>query len=215
MKTRIKLLLSAALALPLVGLGPIITYANENAASPTTTAATTDTTVKQNRDKRVKEHKDKLKVKLSNLEQKRLQERCKNAQGKVSSLQGRITGVETSHNKVYGNLLSRLTTLSDKLKAQGVDTTQLDAQITELTTQVTKFKTDLATYKTDVSDLAALDCAADPSGFKATLEASRIELALLRQESTAIRSYVQNTIKPTLQTIRAALVAKKTTGGAQ
>ncbi len=219
MKDRIKLLVSVLLTLPLIGVIPAAAVAHaETTTSSTTKPLITQATdaikadtaqLKQALQARIQARKDKLQVRLSALEQQRLKTRCKSSQGVVSSLQARINGIETAHTKAHTHVVSQLTDLSAKLPAQGLDNTQLQTEITNLNAQIAKFNSDFATYKDDVSDLAVMDCAADPVGFKASLEASRNQMGLLRQEGTAIQAYLKDTIKPTLQTIRTQIAAKQ------
>jgi hypothetical protein len=55
----------------------------------------------------------------------------------------------------------------------------------------------------------AVDCVADPVGFKAALEAARTSQATVLKDIKAIRAYVNDTIKPTLQ----AIITSNTTNG--
>ncbi len=190
-----------------------VVYAVEDGDDSTTTAQS-ETTVEALKSlaERISKRKAELKTKLTNAEKTRLQSKCKAAQGLVSSVSGRIKGIETSRTEVHKNIINRLTKLSEKLKNKGVDTTELDADIAVLQTKIDTFKTDLTTYKQAVSDLAEMDCTTDPDGFKASLEAARTARATVHQDSKDIRSYVQDTIKPLLKSIRAQLESDQTEG---
>ena len=218
MKRFIALGMTVILATTVVATG--VVFAEEtNQTAPTTTTTTTKTAEEIAAAKalaeRLAKHKTELKTKLSTAEKVRLQAKCKAAQGLVSSLSGRIKGIETSRGQVYKNIVDRLTSLSEKLKNKGVDTTELNADIATLQGKIDTFNTDLATYKQDVSDLAAMDCKADPDGFKAALEAARAAKQKVHDDGLAIRSYVNDTIKPLLKNIRAELEPKKTEGEGQ
>lgn len=164
---------------------------------------------------RIAKHKAALKTKLTTTEKTRIANRCKASQGLVGSVSGRVKGIETSRTKVHANIVSRLTDLSDKLKVKGADTTALDASIVELKTKVTTFETDLTAYKQTVSDLAELDCKTDPEGFKAALEAARTSQKTTAQDSLAIKTYLNETIKPLLKTARAQIETNTSTTGGQ
>jgi hypothetical protein len=69
----------------------------------------------------------------------------------------------------------------------------------------------LATYTQTISDLGSMDCVTDPLGFKATLESARTQRDLVAKDAAAIRSYLTDTIKPTLQEIRTSLDAADAT----
>jgi cell division protein FtsB len=215
---RKKLLLAAVLVAPLLVFGTVAAHEEEtNSDSSTQTEQTTEQTETKKKtgnegltlQQRLNKYKDQAKTRLNAVEKTRIQTKCKASQGVVSRVKGRITGLETSHARVYDNLVSRLTSLSTKLKAKDIDTTTLDAQITELKAKIDTFETDLAKYKEAVSDLAEMDCTADPDAFKASLETARTLRAQVAKDAQAIRAYLSDTIKPTLKAIRAEVEAKK------
>jgi chromosome segregation ATPase len=209
MKSRIKMIFSAGLLTPLFVISPVLAVDSAPSPSTQTEQSTTSTaTVEKNKQEladRLQKRKDALKIKLTLVQEKRLQTRCKNAQGVVSKLQGRITGIETSRTQVYKNLVDRLTDLQGKLDQKGANTAELKTEITELQAKIATFNTDLVAYKQSVSDLATMDCVTDPTGFKASLEESRTGLKKVHDDGLAVRAYVNDTIKPTLSKIRAEL----------
>lgn len=214
MKSRIKIALSTGLLLPVFVVAPVLAVENTTTTTTqttTTTDQTTDASSKAELSARIQKRKDELNLKLTAAEQKRLQTRCANAQGAIKSLQAKIAGTETSRNEVYTNLVSRLNNLQSKLDTKGADTAELKTEIAALQAKIDTFKTDLATYKQTVADLTAMDCAADPTGFKASLVDARTQLLKVRTDGIAIKSYVNDTIKPTLTKIRASLDTSKQT----
>src|SRR3989344_903410 len=222
MKTSIRIILSTILATPLlaVGVAPLVSAEtdsnNTSNTSNTGTGSTSDSREEtenkeqKERNSRLEKRKTEFKVKLSDTEHTRIKSRCKQAQGGgIKSLDGRIKGIETSRERVHKNLVNRLNKLVDKLKAKNIDTTELESEITVLEAKIATFKADLATYKQDMVDLKAMDCAADPTAFKAALEAARADREKVHQDAKDIRSYVKDTIKPTLKEIRAQLEAEE------
>lgn len=218
MKHRIKLILTAALLAPLFTVGVAMAVEEQATTMDTSTEAQSSqsqmtTEQKQKLEQRVKERKDTAKLRLSTTEQTRIKNRCPGAQGVVRNVEGRIKGVQTSRTQIHTNLVAALNKLEAKLSAKGADTTDLKAQIATLQTKIEKFNTDLAAYKQNVADLAAMDCATDPVAFKASLEAARAARQLVRTDSQDIRSYINDTIKPTLKSIRQTLSGETTTPG--
>lgn len=163
---------------------------------------------------RLEKHKAELKIKLNAAEKTRIEARCVAAQGVVSKVKGRAKGLETSRTEVYSNITGRLTDLSVKFKNKGTDTTVLDADLVILKQDIATFNSDLAVYKQNVSDLATLDCKAEPDAFKAALLATRTSLETVNKDAAAVRTYVNDTIKPLLKTLRSQLETNKT-GGSQ
>lgn len=230
MKTRIRLVLSILLASPILTLSTVMVKA-ESGSGSTNSGSSTSNTSSTDDDKdtetetevesepktdskklleRLSTRKTELKTKLNTVEQERLKAKCKASQtGAVSSLSGRIKGIETSRGEVHTNLVSRLNKLVEKLKAKDVDTTKLEAEITELKAKIATFKADLAKYRQAVIDLKAMDCVSDPAAFKASLESARTLRETAAKDAAAIKTYVNDTIKPTLKGIRTALEAKE------
>lgn len=216
----VKIMLAAMLMVPVVGTAMVSAEdsgSNSGSSTKTTTTKTEDSVSTSGTDsardkaeltKRLQERKDKVKTILTAAEKVKIQSKCKNSQGKFSSLNGRIQGIGTTRGKVNTDLVSRLEDLSEKLKAKNLDTTTLNTQITELKAKVATYDKDLATYKQTVADLGTMDCATDPTAFKASLETARQQLATVKQDAVNIRTYVNSTIKVTLQQLRDQL--KKT-----
>ncbi len=176
---------------------------------------------KQPQTERLKARIARLNIKLTAAEASKLKTKCVAAQGIVKTQEIKVNSGITARSKAYDELLSHLDKLIAKLKAANVSTTELETERTALKAKIDTFKKDLTTYKVALSDVQALGCLADPTGFKAALEDARTARKTVADDATAIRSYVNDTIKVTLKAIRADLDKKattdttKTTGGAQ
>lgn len=212
MKLRIKpLIISGVFVLAATMLPLSVVVANtpeepNSEVTTTTTATTTEEDEKPNPAElkaRLEARKTALKTRIDAAKQIRIKSRCKAAQGGISNIRGRIKGLETSRSHVYENLLSRLEKLNERLKANNVDTAALEMQLTELRTLIDTFNTDLAAYKLAVSDLADMDCAADPTAFQASLEEARTARAKAAESAKAVKTYLSETIKPTLKELKA------------
>jgi hypothetical protein len=158
---------------------------------------------------RVAKRKADLKTKLTTVQQKRVQSRCKNAQTLLKVTIEKAEKIQTNRDKIHTDLLNKLTNLETKLAASGVDTTELKAQIADLQTKVDTFKTDSAAYIQAAQDTAATDCQADPVAFKASLEAARASLKKLQTDAVAIRTSFAQQIKPQLADAKSKLETQK------
>lgn len=175
----------------------------------TTTEPDTATQEKQ-RAERITKHKAEVKTKLTTAQQKRVQSRCKNAQTQLKVVTEKAIKTQANRDKIHTNILTKLTNLEVKLATSGADTTDFKAQIADLQTKIDTFKSDSATYIQAAQDTAALDCQADPVGFKASLDASRASLKKLQVDAVAIRTTLAQEIKQRLATAKAKLEAEKT-----
>lgn len=210
-------ILAVAVLAFVLGLAPATVFAVEGDTTENETTSTTqdDTTGTEDTaddlatrqaelKSRLEQRKADMKTRVTATRQAALKKKCEAAQkGSIKSLSGRIKGLETSRNQVHENLISRLTKLSERLKTHNVDTAELDAEITQLVTLVDAFKADLAEYKQTISDLEEMDCTSDPTSFQASLEAARTARADAAASSKAVRTYLSETVKPTLKTLKA------------
>lgn len=208
MKNRIKIIYATMLCLPTLAFMPAVVYAVEvNDTDTTSNETKTENELKTTLQERLAKRKTDLKTKLAGAEEARLKLKCKAGQVPVKNLSGRIKGLETSRDKVYANLINKLTNVSEKLKERELDTATLDTQIAMLKTKIETFRTDIAIYKQAVSDLGEMDCVSDPAGFKASLETARSARGKLAIDAAAIKTFVKENIKPTLVTLRTQLGA--------
>lgn len=227
MKKSVAFMVSLAMIFMLVGTTVVASAEDSNSTTTTTNSgnsigvtstddsnneSTTETPAEKAKavEDRVKSRVAELKTKLTAAQTAKLKVACKPAQVKTSTLKTKLGLISTNRTTTYANITAKLTTLQTKVKAANVDTTDLDAQLTQLKTLVTTFNTDLKNYTQAVSDTAAIDCVADPTGFQASIEAARALHDKLLTDSAAIKTYLSDTIKPTLQTLKTQLEAAET-----
>lgn len=219
MKTFRKLVAATLLMLPLLAFGvsgPLLAHAEESTSSSGSNSSSTETETNEDSkltpQQRVDKRKTELKLTaLAATEKLRIQAKCAGAQGIVKSVQNQSATAQTARTNVYRKLGTKLGELITKLKAANVDTTKLESERTVLQDKIKTFNDDLAEYKLAVSDLSTMDCKTDAEGFKASLQDARTKREKLKTDATDIRTYVKDTIKPTLQEIRKTLAAQKST----
>lgn len=211
------LMVSAVLMSAAIGTLPVLAQTDNQPVPSDEQVRTTESprgqeaARKQALQERLAARKQQVQERITAARTQRIQTNCRAAQGKVTSLEAKVQGTETSRQEVYTNLQRRLEALSQKLADEGIDTSALDVQRQTLQAEVDKFFATLATYKQAVADLAAMDCASDPEAFHATLVSVRTMLPELRQQAQTIRSILQDQIKPTLLTIKQQLQPAETT----
>lgn len=225
MKKQIRILLASLLvALPVVLAPAVVMAENSSKADGQTDTNSTNETPEQElsrlttledkkdtREQRLKTKIAELKIKLTVAQIALLKKKCVGAQTNVKALETKVDGGVTARSKAYSELLDHLDSIIVKLKAANVSTTDLEKERATLDTKITTFKTDLAKYKVALADARGMSCTADPASFKAALEASRAARVVVAADAVAIRSYVTDTIKPTLKAIADDLDATKST----
>ena len=164
---------------------------------------------------RVEEYKAKLGTAPSQADLNKLKLRCGVAQTVLKNLQTRTESVSETRTSVYKTIDDSLVSLQTALKAKSIDTAKLDTEIVELKTKSTQFTTDMTAYKQAVADSASLDCATDALGLKASLQEARLLHDKLVVEVADIRTYVINTVKPTLAQVKTDLQAQAAAAATQ
>ena len=185
------------------GTGPATT--NVEPRPTTTTDSTSAAKNQQEQKQRIEKRKVELKTKLTNLQQTRIKQRCKPAQGLITGATAKLNLVEKNRSEKYTALLQKLNEAETKLAKEGVNTTDLKTQIAVLQTKVDTFKTDLTAYKQSITDTKEIDCTTDPVGFKASLESSRALLAKLKVDATEIRTHLTTKVKPAIVAAKSQL----------
>lgn len=164
---------------------------------------------------RVEKQKTEFKIKLDAATQSRIKLKCKTAQATVKVGEDRFNANGPGRSKAYDELLEKLSKLIAKLKVKGIDTTKLEEEKSALTTKIAAYKVNVAAYKQAMTDLRKVDCVTDPEAFQAALTAARQKRDLLIQSVKDIRTYIVDTLKPTLKTIREQVAAKEESNGGE
>ncbi len=172
-------------------------------SSALTTTSTSDDS--SGRPARVEAYKKALKETITAAAKLRIAERCVEAQKVVKVKKAKNVVAITARTKAYDTIVTRLTALSTAAAAKDADVTVLNANITELKAKIFTLKTASTTFQQSVTDLSAIDCKTDPIAFKASLETARTNQMAVSNAATAIRTYLKDTVKPTLKALKAAL----------
>jgi hypothetical protein len=165
----------------------------------------TDEQKAQKLQERITAAKEKALSKVSAAQEKRLATICKASQTLIEKIQTNTSLFIDNRQNKYDTVENKLITLSEKLAVAGADTTELDAAIAEMETKYATNSDILKEYSTSINDLTAIDCVSDPGGFKAILESARMQRKDILTQTSTIRTYINETIKPILQGIRSSL----------
>lgn len=187
-------------------LTPVLVQADTGSHATTTDNTTTtskdDESLK--RAARLGEYKKALKETLTNEAKARIESRCVAAQTSVKNRTDSNSKALTNRTKAYNEITSNLHALSSALVAKGVDTTTFNADLLALQTKITSFTLLNSTYQQALNDVTMLDCKSDPTAFKAALEAARSAQKAVFNSAQEIRTYIANTIKPSLKALKTA-----------
>ena len=207
---KIKLLLGVGLLLPIMSLSPVVAETATTTSSGTT-ATTDDATKIAELKKRIEANKAALKTKLDEVTKKRLIAKCKPAQTIIETHGKEASVIGESRIKAYTNIAASLQKLADKLKANGKDTTEVEADLKVVQTKITALSDAIKTYQQTLTDLKALDCVTDPTAFQATLILARTQREAIRASATELHTYLKETVKPAFEKLKPKADDKTTT----
>jgi len=183
---------------------PLLLSSGIALAQTETTTDTDNTSLAQ----RLADRKARLQTKLTTAQQVRLKARCKAAQGLLNPMREKVAAIQKNRVNAYDALSDQLNSLITKV-GDKADTTELKTELDTYHDKVNDFETSLNDYKQAVSDLVDVDCVSDPAAFKASLDSARTLLTDARTKAADIRTYVTDTIKPSLQKLRDQLRSKQ------
>ena len=158
---------------------------------------------------RITNYKKNLKVNLTNSAKARIGERCTAAQAQLKVKKNNNFSVHATRVEAYDKIMAKLKELSASASAKGADVSALQTNITELQGKIVTFKTAHTPYQQALTDLTAIDCKADPVAFKAALEVARTNQTAVFEAAKAVRTYLKETVKPTLTTLKTVLESDK------
>lgn len=190
-KKRLKFQAAAILATLALTMGPALVAA-ETPPGPTPAGGTLE--------QRVAQRKAERGTALIEKDFKRLLTTCVAAQIKLRVIQKDDVAMFAKRTRVYGAIDSKLWIVTGQLKLANQDTFQLQKQHQDLVGKIGNFQTIATDYRQALDDTVVMNCQADPNGFKALLDTTRIYYTQLHAQSTATQAQILNTIKPTLKT---------------
>jgi hypothetical protein len=195
-------LLAMLFILPVASILPA-TLSAQSAPAPTPAGGSFD--------QRLAQRKAERNVALDERSQKRLENSCAGAQGKIRSLQQQATPALDNRSKAYQRMDAKLWIVIGKLKLAEKDTFNLEKQRSALAKKTTTFQSTSKLYQEVLDDILVVNCKADPIGFKALVDTARLYRTDLRKQTKDISDYVVNEIKATLSSFATELQAKPST----
>jgi len=162
---------------------------------------------------RLEQRKAERVIQLGERDLQRLSGRCIAAQGDVRSIQQKTGPILANRTKVYQRIDAKLWVSIGQLKLADKDTFELEKQRLALAEKAAAFQTIATLYQQALDDTIVINCQADVVGFKALLDTARLYQAQVRTQSSDIRAYVVDQIKPKLAGYATELQPKPATEG--
>lgn len=216
---RLRIVLSTTLSACLLMMSPMAVFAlsgtdntgsGSDSATPTTVSAddkkplTAEQLAQKAAElkKRLDDNKAALKTKIDDATKKRIIAKCKPAQTIVKGAETSANAISTNRGKAYSKISEKIQTLIDKVKAQGIDTTVLEAANTTAKQKAETLSASMKTYEQTLADLQAMDCATDPTAFQASLVIARTQRETVKTQAQDLRTYISTTLKDAIKAVR-------------
>ncbi len=164
---------------------------------------------------RLEEAKKQFEDRISKAKEERVAKACKQAQIKIASVKEKAQSFQARHGEIYQKWITKLTDLSARIAAAGIDTTTLDSYIQELNALVAQNISDLESYVTGLGDVSVVDCEANPAAFYSALQTARATRALVVDDTKELLAYIRSNIKAELQSIKQQLQDNKVSAPAE
>lgn len=149
-------------------------------------------------EQRIAQRKKERKIKLDEINKTRLQNQCVYAQANLRTLTDSYSKTADNRDKVYRGIDAKLWIIIGSLKLINKDTFKLEQQRQEYLKRVLAFENQSNQFQQTINDMLAMNCKADPTGFKALLETARLYNAQIRSSFIGIRSYLIDQVQQTV-----------------
>lgn len=127
---------------------------------------------------------------------------CEKIEAKVQTKLENYSGTKTKHMSAYNNMVSRLEKFIENIKANGYDTTVLEADLVVLKQKIEEFSTLTAAANTVMTQTKLYTCSDAEKTFKNSLTQTRSKVRLAYQKASEIRTFYRDVIRVDLQDIK-------------
>lgn len=205
---KIRILLTVFVASLILFPAVVIAQTDEEESS------TEPTTSQEDKDAIKAAKKAEIEARRAEFENKLDERRSEALKNKCEAAQNRLEAALKNADAIYNNRQSRYTEVIDKLnnlltrisESTDLDTSAMVAHVATLDDMVTEFFADFDMYVAALEDaMNATDCSTDPTEFHENLELAKSLRATLREKTTAIKTFFDDTIKPGLRELKAQI----------
>lgn len=151
---------------------------------------------------RTEERKTRLKTKLDAASTQKLSGKCVSAQAKLKVVSAKLRQTNEKYLPKYEEFIQKAEKLELSLSDDGVKSSELLLQIGQAKTKYEAVKTAAAKLQTSLDDTVAMDCKADPAGFKSAVDDARAEAKLLTDAKQDLTKFARTNLKTTLQSVK-------------
>lgn len=154
---------------------------------------------------RVTQRKKERGIKLDEIERPRIVSVCQFSQTKIRDLRDSYVPTADNRSKTYNQINAKLWVIIGGLKYIEFDTFGLERQRGQLLSKINNYERLYDQFNESLDDAVSMNCKADPVGFKALVETSRIYNVQIRDQLNDISTFTNDQIRKTLSDITETL----------
>lgn len=155
----------------------------------------------QSREERIQQRQEKR----EEIKEARLEKRCEIVQIRLQNKSNQMTNNKDMYVRIHSIIIQRLERLRDLFKAKELNVDALNVEITTLSEKMATIKEAYEKSISTIENAESASCQETQEAFKTRMENARSEVAGIKSLRVDIREYIKNTVKPTLQGLRAQL----------
>jgi chromosome segregation ATPase len=140
---------------------------------------------------------------LNAQQQEMIQNRCEFIANRI---QNRISAYEQNQNarsESYKNIRTRVQSIANRLKSDGYDTSQLETDLATLSDKIENISDDYATFISGLKNTQGAECGKSKGEFANRYMNARSAMLSVREGILDAKTFIQDTIRPDIQKIRA------------
>lgn len=160
---------------------------------------------------RVAQRKKERNIKLDEAAKTRLESQCVYAQGVLRTMTDGYSKSAANRHNIYRGIDAKLWIIIGSLKLINKDTFALEQQRAEYLKRVEAFENQSDQFQQVINDMLAMNCKADPVGFKSLLETAKLYNAQVRSSFIGIKSYLIDHVQQTVNQMADDLKLKTST----
>lgn len=158
---------------------------------------------------RIEARKAKFQTRLNNEEATRISGRCNGAQQKFAGIGKKFTENDTPLRTKYEAYIKRIQDVTQKAEAKGVDTAELKKNTDTFNQKYQAMIAAINEFNVSISDLQSIDCKANPTGFKASLDSARASLAEVQAARAELQKIAKGPLQNSFKALKIAIAKEK------
>jgi hypothetical protein len=142
---------------------------------------------------------------LSDAQKTRLSNVCSTVQGILKQYVEKSTAASENENSIYSGIITRIGSMQAQFGVSNIENAEFDEVVREYSVRLNNLKTSYELHHALLGDAIAMDCTANPVGFKALIAAAKAAHPDIVTKRTSIKLYTADVVRPAIELIKTDL----------